>query len=115
MTTGLSTAAGYIKDNRLLPAGFDKQTASNDIATVGEAATDADFTGNGDIVRYSVPLNGSSGPYRVQAELWYQPIGYRWAHNLASYAAGETQRFIGYYDSMSAGSALMLAHAEANR
>ena len=47
-TTGLLQAVGYVKDNRLLPRGFDKATAVPDIAVQGEAASDASFTGAGD-------------------------------------------------------------------
>jgi hypothetical protein len=36
-------------------------------------------------VRYSVALGAAQGPFTVQAELWYQPIGYRWANNLKPY------------------------------
>jgi hypothetical protein len=38
ITTGLLRAMGYIKNNRLLPRGFDKATAGPDIA-VHESAT----------------------------------------------------------------------------
>jgi len=55
VTTGLLTATGYLKDNRLLPRGFDKQTAATEIAVHGGAIDDADFTNGGDRVRYSVP------------------------------------------------------------
>nr|MBA3915908.1 hypothetical protein [Terriglobales bacterium] len=96
VTTGLTAASGYAKDNRLLPSGFDKQTASKDIAVRGEAADDANFTGEGDLIRYSVSLAQAQGPFRVQAELWYQPVGFRWAHNLASYNSPEPQRFVRY-------------------
>ena len=47
-------ASRYIKDNRLLPHGFDKADCAKDIAVVGEAASDANFTGAGDRVRYSI-------------------------------------------------------------
>jgi hypothetical protein len=53
-TTGLLTAVRYLKDNRLLPRGFDKASANADVAVQGGAASDADFTGGGDRVRYSV-------------------------------------------------------------
>lgn len=115
VTTGLLDAVRYLKDNRLLPHGFDKLTADHDIAVIGDAAGDPNFTGAGDRVEYSVPLGDAAGPYHVEAELWYQPIGYRWAHNLAPYEAAETQRFVGYYEAMSAGTAIVLAHAEATR
>ena len=104
---------GYLKDNRLLPSGFQKQTADKDIAVVGDAADDPNFTAAGDSVRYSVQLGDAPGPFHVEAELWYQPIGFRWAHNLAPYQAEETRRFVGYYESMSTASALVLARSSA--
>jgi hypothetical protein len=115
VTTGLLTAVGYLKDNRLLPTGFDKSTAEKDIAVAGDAADDPNFSAGGDVIRYSVPISAGDGPFRVAVELLYQPIGFRWAHNLAPYKAAEPQRFVGYYDSMSAGSATVLAHVEATR
>jgi len=112
LTTGLLAATGYLKDNRLLPAGFDKTTADQDIAVVGDAAEDPGFSAGGDMVRYSVPVGAAAGPFHVEAELWYQPIGFRWAHNLAPYGAPEPQRFVNYYSSMSSSSATVLARTE---
>ena len=43
-TTGLLTATQYLKDNRLLPRGFEKSTAPAEIAVYGLAANDADFS-----------------------------------------------------------------------
>ena len=54
----------------------------------------------------------ATGPFTVQAELMYQPIGYRWAHNLAPYKADEPQRMVRYYEGGLRKSALVLAHAE---
>ncbi len=113
VTTGLLSAIGYLKDNRLLPAGFEKQTAEPDIAVIGDAAQDPGFTDAGSLVRYSVALAAAQGPFHVTAELWYQPIGFRWAHNLEPYNAAEPRRFVRYYESMSANSALVLASAQA--
>src|SRR6266576_2318822 len=115
VTTGLLSAVGYLKDNRLLPSGFRKDTAEKDIAVVGEAADDLDFTDAGSLVRYSVALADAQGPFRVEAELWYQPIGFRWAHNLGTYDAPEPRRFVSYYDSMASSTAVVLARAEATR
>jgi hypothetical protein len=53
-TTGLLTAVRFIKDNRLLPKGFNKGTAPQDIAPQGAAVMDEDFTGGTDKIRYSV-------------------------------------------------------------
>jgi hypothetical protein len=60
-------------------------------------------------VRFSVDLSGARGPFSVDAELLYQPIGFRWAANLKTYDAVEPRRFTGYYDSMALSSATALA------
>lgn len=112
VTTGLLTATQYVKDNRLLPRGFDKANADPDIAVHGGALDDRDFAGAGDVVRYDAPLSGV-GPYTVEAELRYQPIAFRWADNLRGYAASEPRRFVSYYDAMSAASSTVLAKTAA--
>jgi hypothetical protein len=114
VTTGLAAAVGYLKDNRLLPSGFQKQSANKDIAVVGDAADDPNFTDAGDSIHYSVDLAGAQGPFQIEAELWYQPIGFRWAHNLAAYDTMETKRIVSYYDSMPSATAVVLAHAQAS-
>ena len=113
VTTGLLNAMVYLKDNRILPSGFDKATAEPDVRVVGEAEKDPSFTGGSSRIRYEVPTKGGAGPYKVEVELWYQPVGYRWAHNLEPYHADEPQRFVGYYEQDAADSTFMLAHAEA--
>jgi len=112
VTTGLLTATQYVKDNRLLPRGFDKAKADSDIAVHGEALRDGDFTDSGDRVRYNVPVSGA-GPYTVEAELRYQPIAFRWADNLRGYDAPEPRRFVSFYDAMSAASSTVLAKTAA--
>jgi hypothetical protein len=109
-TTGLLTATHYLKDNRLLPRGFDKSTAPREIAVQGDASQDADFAGGGDRVRYSVTVPGP-GPFTLEVELRYQTIAYRWAHNLESYDAAEPKRFVSYYRSMSSSSSIVVATA----
>jgi hypothetical protein len=109
LTTGLLTAVRYVKDNRLLPDGFDKTTVPGDVAVHGAASGDDDFRGGGDRVRYAVDLGGATGPFEVTVELWYQPIAFRWADNLRPYDAFETRRFVRYYESMSAASAVIVA------
>jgi hypothetical protein len=115
VTTGLLRAVGYLKDNRLLPHGFDKATANKDIAVTGDAANDPGFTDSGSSVRYVVSTGNATGPFKVEAELWFQPIGFRWAHNLAPYEAEEPQRMVRYYEAAARKSAVMLAKAEATR
>ena len=111
VTTALLSAVGYLKDNRLLPRGFDKATAEQDIAVQGGAATDPAFTGKGHRVRYSVAVAHAAGPFQVEAELWYEPIGFRWANNLKPYDAAEPKRFTGYYDAMGNTAAVLVAKA----
>ena len=111
-TTGLLTATHYLKDNRLLPRGFDKATADKDIGVYGAAMQDSDFAGGGDVVHYAVPLAAPrGGPFVVSVELLYQPIGFRWAHNLEKYDAPEPKRFLNYFNAMSSSSWVVVAKA----
>jgi len=114
VTTGLLTAVRYAKDNRLLPRGLDKAAAASDFAVRGDARDDPDFVGGSDHVLYRVRVpEGARGPFRVEVELLYQPIAFRWAHNLDDYgAAAEPARFARYYRAMSSGSATTLAAFE---
>jgi hypothetical protein len=109
VTTQLLRGVRFIKDNRLLPSGFPKSEAPDDIAVRGDAATDTDFTGGSDRVRYAIDVSRAEGPFRVRAELLFQPIAFRWAKNLAQHQSEETRRFGAWYDAMAAGSATLLA------
>lgn len=112
VTTGILTGTHYLKDNRLLPKGFNKAAAEANIAVIGDAVNDPAFTGGSSRVRYSVPLNGASGSITVRVELWYQPIGFRWANNLKSYNnAAEPKRFTTWFDEMGSGTAEVLAES----
>jgi hypothetical protein len=112
VTTGLLTATHYAKDNRLLPHGFDKRTAGADFAVVGSARDDPDFAGGGDHVIYVVQSGDAPRPLRVEVELWYQPIGFRWAMNHVDYPQPESRRFVSYYRSVASASAVRLANAK---
>lgn len=108
VTTGLLSAIRFIKDNRMLPDGFDKAAANPDIAVQGRAEDDADFREGGDRIRYTVSVNPANGPFRITARLWYQPIAHRWAHNLGRRPSPETDRFVTYYIAMAEDSARLL-------
>ena len=111
-TTGLLTATQYLKDNRLLPRGFDKTTAAAEIGVYGGARNDADFTGGGDRVRYRLPVS-ATGRLTIEVELRYQSVAYRWAHNLERYDAMEPQRFLSYYSATANGSSVVIATTRA--
>ena len=111
-TTGLLTATQYLKDNRLLPRGFDKTTAAAEIGVYGGARNDADFTAGGDRVRYRLPVS-ATGRLTIEVELRYQTVAYRWAHNLERYDAAEPQRFLSYYSATANGSSVVIASTRA--
>jgi hypothetical protein len=111
VTTGLLQATGYVKDNRLLPRGFDKATAPPEIGVFGAAASDDSFRDEGDRVRYVVAVPSAGGRYDVDVELRYQAIGFRWAQNLGRYDAPEPRRFLSYFNSNAASSSVILARA----
>ncbi|MCQ8104277.1 thrombospondin type 3 repeat-containing protein [Methylomonas sp. SURF-2] len=73
----------YLKDNRILPKGFDKLNAPSDIQVVGEALSDADFVGGSDEIRYRIETL-PPGNYSVTAELVYQTLAHGFARDLFS-------------------------------
>jgi hypothetical protein len=112
-TTGLLSATQYLKDNRLLPRGFDKDMAPADIAVVGAAAKDPDFVGETDRVVFRVAVPPRIGTVRVRVALRYQPIAFRWVRNLAGYDAPEPVRFAGYFDTLASTASEVVATAGA--
>ncbi|MCQ8116149.1 dockerin type I domain-containing protein [Methylomonas rosea] len=73
----------YLKDNRILPPGFNKASAPADVRVAGSAATDSNFIGGGDQISYQVgglPV----GNYTVKAELVYQTLSHAYAEDLFS-------------------------------
>jgi len=111
VTTSLLSGATYAKDNRLLPKGFDKETAEHAVSINGVAEDDDDFRAEGDMVIYKVKLPSRIDSVQVSVKLMYQSIGYRWAQNLKSYNNHEADRFLGYYKDNAKISAVMLAEA----
>ncbi|WP_428353889.1 multiheme c-type cytochrome [Methyloprofundus sp.] len=92
ITYTLLRAKSYIKDNRLLPKGFDKQTVPNKIQVQGLAAEDKDFIGGSDTLRFALK-NMPGQEYSIEAELIYQTLGYAFAQDLFSDQAIEVSRF----------------------
>lgn len=109
VTTGLISAVRYIKDNRLLPRGFDKSSATSDIAVRGDAASDPDFRDPGDRIRYEVDLGAAASACHVEVRLLYQPIAFRWADTLGAQKSAESARFATMYAAASSSSATVLA------
>jgi len=82
----------YLKDNRLLPQGFNKATAPNDVKVFGEALNDSNFVGGSDHVTYRI-ANLSGANYQIEAELVHQPIAYSFAQDLFNEVDGEVEDF----------------------
>jgi hypothetical protein len=100
VTTALLRGAGYLKDNRLLPSGFDKETALEDTAVRGQAIEDQDFVGGRDRVPHAIELGNAKGPFTVTVELLYQSVGYRWVQKMHRHEAPEPARFLNYYEAI---------------
>jgi len=93
VTTTLLQGAGYLKDNRLLPAGLERSELEDSFSIRGEAVADLDFDQGGERVRYEIDLGGAQGPFDVEARLLYQSVAARWERNLAAVDAPEVQAF----------------------
>ena len=97
VTYTLLKAAAYLKDNRLLPRGFDNQTAGEDFATKGLAAKDQNFVGGVDEVTYQVHSKGHPAPFKILVELLYQSISYGFIRDIEHYDTDLVREFLGYY------------------
>ena len=115
VTTVLLSASSYVKDNRLLPEGFDKTAVPDDIAPRGNAVADDDFVGGSDTISYRIDTSDATGPFTVAAELLYQSISYRWAQNASAYDTEQARNFSAYYDSLPNLPALIAAHSTQSR
>ncbi len=98
VTYTLLRGASYVKDNRLLPSGFEVATADEDIALRGGAAQDENFRGGGDRITYQVDLGGASGPYQISANLLYQAVSYRFTVDLCRDEGTLVERWCRYYE-----------------
>lgn len=103
---------GWVKDNRLLPAGFDRAAAARaDIDAVGVDG-DADFVGGADAVHYGIDVTGATPPLTVEVELLYQPLSARWAEELFASGTPEALGFQVMYEAADRGPEVV-ARAEA--
>lgn len=99
-TYTLLRGAYYLKDNRLLPKGFDKTTAVDDIGVFGAARVDDNFIGGSDKVTYKVDTSGYSGQITIEAVLNYQAISYPFYTDMMKDSDEEplVKRFKDYYE-----------------
>ncbi|MFC2072894.1 multiheme c-type cytochrome [Chloroflexota bacterium] len=98
VTYTLLRAASNVKDNRMLPLGFDASNGTEDIAVYGNASEDDDFKGGEDKVNYLIPITNSEGYFEVTLAILYQPASYRFLYDLVNNDTNEIKRFSGFLD-----------------
>ena len=100
VTYTLLRGAIYLKDNRLLPNGFNKLTAPEDVAVAGDAYDDDDFIGGSDQISYRIG-GLAGGNYTVRTELVYQTIAYGFVRDLFEDNSAEVNDFKKMYNESS--------------
>jgi len=98
VTYTLLRASEFVKDNRLLPLGFDIRNAAKGIAVKGAASNDADFLDGSDTVTYQAGTGAYYGPFTVRAELLMQTISYRFIQDFYSDQNALADTFLQLYD-----------------
>ena len=106
-TCTLLRASQYLKDNRLLPTGFDLAAAPEDVLPVGDCLDDLNFGDDGDDVTYRIAgLTG--GHYEVSIELRHQAISYPYVSDLVEFSDDPiVWRFLDLYERVQPGSELI--------
>lgn len=90
-TSSLLRASTQLKDNRILPRGYRADHPQAPLGAPVGVGTDADFTAGSDRVHVEVPLQGT--PARVEAALFYQVLGARFATDLFQVDTLEVRAF----------------------
>jgi len=101
----LLRAAGYLKDNRLPPAGFTTAHPDYQFAAIeGQAAQDDNFNRSGatqgtgtDTLTFRIGGLNAALSHNVEIKLLYQSLAPRFAENLFQYNTAEVRKFKGYY------------------
>ena len=100
VTYTLLESAQYLKDNRVLPKGFDKYTVPDDIGVYGLAKTDDSFTQGQDSLRYQIDISQfNSNYFTIDINFNYQPVAYSFLQDLFTDESTAVERFKAYNDS----------------
>jgi len=103
-TYTLLRASSFLKDNRILPRGWDDGSAPLEIFPRGEALADINFIGGEDIITYRVQLKDMQAGQElvIEAELKDQTLSHPMVHDLEAVQekddSGVIQRFLEEYD-----------------
>ncbi|MCA9571105.1 MAG: hypothetical protein KC656_24870, partial [Myxococcales bacterium] len=90
-TYRLLRGAGYVKDNRLLPEGWNPNGVN--IPRVGPIGTDGDpdYASGGDTVQWMVDTTGFTAPFHIDARLYYQSLAHRFGEEIFVANTPETE------------------------
>jgi hypothetical protein len=98
-TFTLLRAAEHLKDNRLLPKGWNPNHPDAEHTGVyGAASLDESFVDGADMITYEFLAPAVDGPHRIQAVFLYQTLSPRFAAELFSYSTSEIEAFKRYYE-----------------
>jgi hypothetical protein len=101
VTQTLLRAAEYLKDNRLTPAGFDKNNVPYDVAVQGDALDDQNFNEGRDEITYRIKDTGTGDFLSVEVNLYYQPLSHGMLEDLfKDNDLEQVSRFESMYDSL---------------
>jgi len=112
VTTTLRRGAVHLKDNRLLPKGFDRNHPNYDTVEVaGLADQDPDYqNGNGwDEIEYRVPLNGWTDSLQISVRVYYQTVRPGWLNETFANSSPEIDLFRDQFQAADKAPVLMAA------
>ena len=101
-TVSLMRAAGYIKDNRVLPKGFDLNKPlpqGIDVASLSSVGVegDEDFLPGSDTVHYEIDISEAQAPFRVTVEAYYQSIKPKHLAGMDRHQSSDEATFLDLY------------------
>lgn len=97
-TFTLLRAAAHLKDNRLLPKGWNpSHPDAKHTGVYGAASQDTSFVDGADTITYEFRAPEANGPYRIRAAVLYQTMSPRFAAELFSFSTPEVETFKRYY------------------
>ncbi len=91
-TFTLLRGATYMKDNRLLPRGWQREHADAKATAPAGVDGDEDFSAGQDVVFFDIPVAGN-GPISIRAWLHYQVVSPRHASELFKHETPEVETF----------------------
>lgn len=97
-TYHLLDGAGYEKDNRLLPSGYDASSVNATRTAPVGVIGDRDFGPAEDTVRYRIPVSRDDGPFLISIVVWYQALSARYAAELFMAETEAVRRFERLYE-----------------